>query len=213
MVSHWTAEKLIPNDGGRRNAGTRLLVVVPDQDLDVVAFSRSVRSLANPNVSDILLLTIVHSEDSEMDSRRRLATIAALLRDFEYDVEGLVKWSRSWIKSLESLIKSDDTIFCPPEMNIRTGLRSHEPLAEAIKQRLQVNVRPIPGFYTNDHAGVVRFLMSIGYWVVILGIVAGFFVLESDVATGVTNTANQIIMALLVVAEIGVIYLWSMITG
>ena len=51
MVLPWTEEKYLPNDGGRRNAGSRLLVVVPDQDLDVVSFSRAVRKLANPNVS------------------------------------------------------------------------------------------------------------------------------------------------------------------
>jgi len=204
MVMHWTSEKHLPNEGGRRNAGSRLLVV---------SISRAVRNLATPNVANILLITIVHSEDNEMDSRRRLATIAALLRDFDYEVESQVKWSRSWIKTLESLVQPEDIIFCPPEMNIRTGLRSHQPLAEAIKHRFQSDVRPLPGFYRNDHAGALRFLMSIGYWLVILGIVAGFFVLESDVTINVANSASQIILALLVTAEIGTIYLWSVITG
>ena len=213
MVMSWTEEKYLPNDGGRRNAGSRLLVVVPDQDLDVVDFSRAVRKLAKPNVSDILLVTIVHSEDDEMDSRRRLATMAALLRDFDYKIETLVQWSRSWIKTLESLVRPEDMIFCPPEMNVRTGLRSYEPLLEAIKRRLNANVQPISGFYRKDPAGALRFLLSIGYWVVILGIIIGFFMLESDVAKSTANSAGQIIMAVLVVAEIGAIYLWSMIIG
>ena len=70
-----------------------------------------------------------------------------------------------------------------------------------------------PGFYRNDHSGILRFLLSVGYWAVILAIVAGFFVLESDVTAGAANAAGQIILVLLVLAEIGTIFLWSVIIG
>ena len=97
MAFNRLIEKNLPNDGGRTSNGPRLVVIVPDQDLDVVSFSRTIHVLASPGVTDVLLMTVVHNFDSEMASRRRLATIGTLVRDFGYEVEAIAYWGRSWV--------------------------------------------------------------------------------------------------------------------
>jgi hypothetical protein len=213
MPAYWTSQKHLPNDGGHLNTGRRLVVVVPDQDLDAVSFSRAIRSLAVPGFLDVLLVTIVHNEENELASRRRLATMATLVRDFDYEVETQVVWSRSWTGALRDLARADDVVLCPPEMNVRKGLRDHELLGEAINRQLGLTVRPMAGFFQKGRPGIKRFLLMIGYWAVILGILAGFFALESDVTKVATGWVSQIFLILLMAAEIGTIYLWTVISG
>jgi len=213
MPVYWTSEKQLPNDGGHRNSGRRLVVLVPDQDLDAINFCRAIRSLAVPGFLDVYLVTVVHNEESELASRRRLATMATLVRDFDYQVETQVVWNRSWIGALRDLTRSDDVLLYPPEMTVRKGLRSLEPLGDAINRQLGLTARPMPGFYQKSRPEIKRFLQMIGYWVVILGILAGFFVLESDVTTVDTGWIAKLLLILLMVAEVGTIYLWTVLTG
>jgi hypothetical protein len=213
MPAILAGQKFLPNDGGRTSTARRLVVVVPNQDLDAVSFSRAIRSLADSHLMDVLLVTVVHNEEDELAARRCLATVSTLMRDFVYDIEAHVVWSRSWIAALEKLSHPSDLVLCPPELNIRTGLRKHEPLSAVISRRLGLAVRPMPGFYKEERVRITRFLLKLGYWVVILGILGGFFVLESDVTTVSTGWVSQVLLIILMAAEIGTIYLWTMITG
>jgi len=213
MPVYRNSVKYLPNEGGRHNGGRRMVVLVPDQDLDAVNFGRAIHSLAVSRFMDVLLVTAVHNRESELASRRRLATIRALVRDFDYEVETQVVWNRSWIGALRDLTRPDDVLLYPPEMNVRKGLRSQEPLGDAIQRQLNLTARPMPGFYQKSRPDVKHFLVMIGYWVVILGILAGFFVLESDVTTVATGWISQMLLILLMVVEIGTIYLWTVLTG
>jgi hypothetical protein len=56
-------------------------------------------------------------------------------------------------------------------------------------------------------------VLKIGYWAVILAIVAGFFVLESDASQVAQGWVGQVIVVVLMIFELGALYLWTSITG
>ena len=96
MTAYPTSRKLLPNDGGRRSAH-RLVVLVPNQDVDAIRFSRAIRSISVPETTDVLLVTAVNSVEAELAARRRLATIASQVRDIDFKVEVRIVWNGSWI--------------------------------------------------------------------------------------------------------------------
>ena len=212
MTAYPTSRKLLPNDGGRRSAH-RLVVLVPNQDVDVIRFSRAIRSVAVPEISDVLLVTAVKSVEAELASRRRLTTIASQVRDFDFKVEVRIVWNGSWIAATREVVAEGDHIACPPEMTVRAGLRKRQPLDAAIARRLNLPVVPLPGFFQNGRPGLTHALLQIGYWAVIAAIVAGFFVLESDASQAALGWIGQVIVIVLMVFELGAIYLWTAITG
>lgn len=212
MTAYLTSHKLLPNDGGRHTA-QRLVVLVPDQDVDAVRFSRAIRSVAAPQTADVLLFSAVNSVETELAARRRLTTIASQVRDFDFNVEVHVAWNGSWIKAVGEIAGEDDCVVCPPEMTVRTGLRKREALDAAITRRLGLATLPLPGFFHNGRPGFTQALLQIGYWAVIFAIVAGFFVLESDASLSAQGWMGQVVVIVLMVFELGAIYLWTAISG
>jgi hypothetical protein len=212
MVASSTSRKLLPNDGGRR-AAQILVVLVPDQDVDEVRFSRTIRNAMLPDTTHIVLLTTVKNVESELAARRRLATISSQVSDFYLYVEMRIVWNRSWIAAAREIAGECDRIACPPEIIVRTGLRKYEPLDAAIAHSLGLPVTPLPGFFTKSPPSFSHALRRIGYWLVILAIVSGFFLLESDAAQSTPGWIGQLIVVLLMVCELGLIYLWTAITG
>ncbi len=211
MIALPTSKKLLPNDGGRRTA-SRLVVLVPDQDMDEVRFSRAIRSTLQPETTHVVLVTAVYSLESELAARRRLATISSQVSDFNLYVEVRIVWNGSWVAAARQVAEAGDRFVCPPEMTVRRGLRQREPLDAAIA-RLGLVVVPLPGFFKNSHPGITQALLQIGYWAVILAIVGGFFVLESGTSQVAPGWIGQVIVAVLMIFELGAIYLWTAITG
>ena len=98
-------------------------------------------------------------------------------------------------------------------MSIRKGLRGQELLGDAIQRQLKLTARPMPGFYQKSRLDVKHFLMMAAYWTVILGILAVFFALESNVSQVDTGWISKLLLILLMAAEVGTIYLWTALTG
>ncbi len=96
---------------------------------------------------------------------------------------------------------------------MHTGLNQRLPLAEAVATRLGLPVRPLPGFFSDDRPHLSHALRRIGYWAVILGIVASFFVLESDAIRSSQGWIGQVSVVVLMFFELGALYLWTAITG
>jgi len=212
MIALPTFKKLLPNDGGRL-AAHRLVVLVPDQDVDEVRFSRAIRSIMRSETTHVVLVTAVNNVESELAARRRLATISSQVSDFYVYVEVRIVWNRSWIAAARQVASQGDLVACPPEMSVRAGLRKREPLDEAITRRLGLKVTPLAGFFDNSRTSITHSLRQIGYWVVILAIVTVFFVLESDAIQSSQGWIGQVTVVVLMLFELGALFLWTAITG
>ena len=91
----------------------RLVVIVPDQDIDQIRLSRAIRAIPCPNYVDVLLVTVVNDADQQLAVRRRLATIASIVRDYQYSVDYKVCPGRSWARALAGLLQPGDLLVYP----------------------------------------------------------------------------------------------------
>jgi len=205
-------QPFLPNDGGRQSS-QRLVILVPDQNVDEIKFSWAIRRLAGPGNLDVLLVSIVNDIEGELAARRSLVTICSLVNEFKYNVDFRVIWDRSWIHAARDLAGPGDLFICPPEVTVRTGFRKHEPLDAAIAHILSVPTEPLANFFTNSRRSIPNIFKQILYWVVIAAILGGFFILESDASQAASGSFGQTMVVLLMVCELGALYLWSSITG
>lgn len=205
-------QPFMQNDGGRQNP-QRLVVLVPDQNVDEIKFSWAIRRLAGPGNLDVLLVSIVSDIEGELAARRNLVTICSLVNEFRYNVDFRVIWDRSWIHAARGLSGPGDLFICPPEVTIRTGFRKYDPLDAAIAHTLNVPTQPLANFFTNTRRSISNIFKQILYWVMIAAILGGFFILESDASQAASGFLGQTIVVILMAFELGAIYLWSSITG
>ncbi len=189
------------------------MVLVPDQDVDEIRLSQAIRRVMPPGTTHLMLVTAVNSIESELAARRRLATISSQVSDFDLYVEVRIVWNRSWIAAAREAADDGDRVACPPEMTVRHGVRNRQPLDASIRRQLGLATIPLPGFFKNSRPGFTQALLRIGYWAVILAIVAGFFVLENNASQTAPGWIGQAIVILLMIFELGTIYLWTAITG
>jgi len=191
----------------------RLVVLVPNQDIDVAPFSRRIWSLAFPDRLDILLITLPIDPDYLLTAERRLATIAAILRDPRLHIETKVFSSRSWLKIARQVWQPGDLLVCPAEQDISTGIGKHTPLGLALAATFKAPVYRLKGFYQQPKAGLPNWIKALPYWVILLTTIAGFFKFEATVDASVKGWVGRVLLLVIVAIEIGLIYLLTSLIG
>ena len=93
----------------------RIVVPVPSSDLDEVAFGRLVWRLATGADVGVLLLAKVKGAQEELMIRRRLTTLAALVRRRPRPVETTVVYQSTWIRAVRQVRRPGDVVVCPAE--------------------------------------------------------------------------------------------------
>jgi len=186
----------------------RLVVLVPDLDLDDAALARRIWNLAAPNKLGVLYLGLALSPSEEPHARRQLATIAALTRDDWVKTSTLLARETDWLAALRPVLRPDDLIVCHLEQMMH-GWRGSRPLGAWLCQTLQAPVQLLEGFYAGDPAQPAHPTARLLFWAGALAILASAFWLQVQI-TGMPKTwLESALMGLSVVAECGLIGLWA----
>jgi len=204
---------LLIEEGMALPVANRLVVLVPNQDIDVATFSRRIWSLAFPDRLDILLITLPGDSDYLLTAERRLTTIAAILRDPRLHIETQVFSSRSWLKIARQVWQPGDVLVCPAEQAISTGIAKRKPLGLALATALKAPVYQLKDFYQPPAPGLPNWIKAIPYWVVLLATIAGFFKFEAVVDASVKGWIGTLLLLVIVTIEVGLIYLWTSLIG
>jgi hypothetical protein len=188
----------------------RLVVLVPEMDLDAAALARRIWNLAAPNKLAVLYLGLSTSESEEPHARRQLATIAALTRDDWVKTSTLLAPETDWVAALRPVLRKDDLIVCHLEQTMR-GWRGSRPLGVALSQTLQAPVQLLEGFYAGDPAQAAHPTARLTFWAGAVIILASAFWFQVQISALPKNWLESALMAASVVAECGLIGLWSQI--
>jgi len=191
----------------------RLVVLIPNQDVEEVKLSRAIRAIPCPSYVNVLLVAVVQDEEQELASRRRMATIATYVRDSQYTVSFQACWQHSWHKALKELVQPGDVLVYPPELSIRTRAFHHIPLEKAL-QGLNLPLYPLAGFFQeSQRTWPRRLLLRAGYWSVLALILVVFFNLESAASLAISGSLSHLVTILVMLIEFGAVYLWTAIAG
>jgi hypothetical protein len=194
-------------------AKNRLIVLIPPQICNEADFSKYIYKLASANNSDVLLIMVVSNYEDETIGRLRVSTISAYLSSFSLKVETQIIWGKSWINSIEQIIHPGDAIVCPTELIVKTRVVFHKPLSDHLVNKLNAPVNTYTGFVNQVHTSPWEILKKLGYWVGIILIIVGFFYIETTVDKSVLGWVNNFIEIMLIIVEVGALYLWSSLVG
>jgi hypothetical protein len=186
----------------------RLIVLVPELDLDETALARRIWNLAAPNKLAVLYLALSPSAADEPHARRQLATLAALTRDEQVTVNTALAVETDWVSALRPLQRSGDLAVCHLEQTAPSW-RGAQPLGQALCQSLRIPVHLLEGFYAGDPAKATHPAPPLMFWGGAVVILACAFWLEVQISTLPKNWVEGALMAFAVVAECGLIGWWS----
>jgi hypothetical protein len=196
-----------------RGGISRLVILLPDEDVDEARLSRHLWMLASPGKLSILLITQVEKPGDEYTAMRRMIRIGGITQDIWIKVEARVIFGPAWIKTLGEILQPSDLFLCPAEKVI-TGRGFHaQPLSLALSRALSRPVYLLTGFFTENHPSWPQWTRQIPFWIGCLVVMGIFSWLEVDVSHMASGWVAQLILAGLVFVEIGFLYLLSTRNG
>lgn len=191
----------------------RLLVLVPDQDVDTVAFAQKLWRLASPVQLAILLVTVVPNPDYLPAAQRRLLAIAAITRDRQVKVDTLVVHGKTWTEVVQSMRLPNDLIVCHAEQTIHVRFAQSQALAASLVSVLHQPVLVISGLYPWIKPLRPKWLAQVPYWLILVTVIAGFFFIEGRADQSGSGWMEKTVVVVLFVLEVGLVWVWNSILG
>ncbi len=203
-----TGALLIPADQPLPPA-RRLVVLVPNVDVDEPELATRIWSLASPRGLEVLFLSIFRSPETELLARRRLTLLAAITRDDWAHVETRLDLEGDWMCAVRRIWEPGDLVVCHAEQVLTGwGLRRRS-LAKTIGSALNTPVYVLSGFYPELPTEQPNWLARLQAWLPPLVILVIFFMLQVRITQGMTGWVQTALLCLSVIVEFGLIGAWE----
>ena len=191
----------------------RLIVLVPDMDVDESGLAARIWALASPHGLEVLFLGTLREEQNEFRARRRLATLAAITRDNQVQVEFTVMAHSHWVRAVQGIWRPGDLVVCHAEQTAAARGWRHQPLSQALITALDAPVCILSGFYPKLPSERPNWLVQILAWLPPLAIIVVFFILQVRITQGTAGWVQTALLCLSVFAEFGLIAAWEHFLG
>src|SRR5262245_5359314 len=128
---------LPPASLAKLEAAQRLIVLVPDLEVDFMPAMRRIQALANAQQAHVLLYSLCRNSRQEPSVRRRLITMSAMLQNNHLLADVEVEVGTNWMTAVDRLYQAGDMVVCFAEQ--RTGLLQR-PLSQILQSNLKLPV-------------------------------------------------------------------------
>jgi hypothetical protein len=182
----------------------RFIVLVP-ADSDYGVASRRIWELAVTTGRHVQLLSLCNTTVEEYSLRRQLILMSALVGDMRISTEAKVEIAANWVDAVKRNYQRGDIIVCFAEH--RYGLWQ-KPLHEILEANLDAPVYILSGLQTQEDPSA-RLVSQAILWTGWIGIIAGFFVLQSRITLLPNNWAQTTLLILAVIFELWLIWVWN----
>ncbi len=182
----------------------RLLVLVPD-DLVYGNTTRRIWELAVATGRHVQLLSLCTDRTQELSLYRRLVILSALIAERKIFAGAKVEIGRNWLDIVKRSYQAGDIIVCFTEEHTRF---LQKPLKKVLESELDAPVYILFCLHSQKQARS-KVLRLILFWVGIVNIIAGAFLLQIRILSLSREWAPTTLLILAVVVEFWLIWVWN----
>ena len=202
-ISIASRSDLSTHSEARLEPARRLIVLVPSLEADFTAVTQRVWELANATEAQIKFISLCDDAAQESSLRRKLATLAAIMKEGHVSAEAEVISGRNWVEAVKARRQTGDMVVCCAEQ--RTGWLQR-PLSQILQSDLDTPLFIISGLYPQN-VSRVNFTQIIA-WIGFIAIILGFFVLQVKIDR-VAKDLTIILQLLTTTVEFWLIWSWN----
>jgi hypothetical protein len=195
---------LPPVAPSKREPTSRLIVLIPDLEVDYVPAMSRIWELANALHAHVLLLSLSKDAGQEPSLRRSLISMAAMVQDGHVLAAVKVEMGTNWVDIVERNYQTGDTIVCFAEP--RAGI-VHKPLSQILQSHLKIPVYILSSPYRPKPK--LKLFSQVMAWLGSLGIITGFFLLQINIIQVSTGVLESILLILSLIPEYSLILFWN----
>lgn len=187
----------------------RLVVLVPDADVDETRLATKLWSMALGLGLNLLLLGLARDTFREARALRRLATIASITRDKRIHLETRVAIGTHWESAIQSVWQEGDLLVCHAEQRKSAFGIDREPLAPVLASTLKVPVYALAGFYPELPPELPEGMRQILTTLPLVLIIAVFLVVLIGIQQFTSGLLQTGLFCLAIIIAYGLIAAWE----
>ena len=191
--------------GQRPEPGRRLIVLFPASETDTPDLEQRIWEIARSLNLNVLLLGLTNDFDEESHLRRKLVTMAAMIKDPNVSTDIIVEHGNDWVKQVRKIWQVGDIVACYAGQKVGLGRR---PLEQVLKSSLETTI-----YILSDYQPVKKqkrtFLSQFFFCLGLLAIVGGFLWAEVKIVQMPQDWAHDVLIYACIVVEIILIFLWN----
>jgi len=190
----------------RLEPARRLIVLVPESDMDATFAARKIWELANALESSIQFLGLSKDAEHEPGVRRQMVTLSAMVGYENISVESKIEIGNDWLSVVKSYWHEGDMIVCFKGQN--SGL-ARRPLSQMLESNLKATVYVLSDVEQQENHVLSSWMSTAVAWIGSIGIILGFFWLQSLLMKPPTDWAHSALLYISLFAEAGLIWIWN----
>jgi len=191
--------------GQRPGPAPRLIVLFPASESISPELEHRIWEIARSLQLNVLLLSVTNDFDEEARLRRKLITMAAIIKDPNVSTDILIEHGTDWVKQVRKIWQKGDIVACYAGQKV--GLL-RKPLDQVLKSSLEATI-----YILSDYRPIKNpkrtFLSQFFFWSGSLAIVGGFFWVEAKLVQLPQDWAHSALIYVCVLVEFAVISFWS----
>lgn len=184
----------------------RLIVLVPESEVDAAILARKIRELANNLESRVQLIGLSKDAAHEPGVRRRLVTLSAMVEDPHVFVQTNIEFGNNWLNAVKPHWHSGDVIVCFSEQN--SGI-SGKPLNQILESNLHATVYVITGIQQTKERSFPFWKSNTLAWTGSIGLILAFLWLQLKLTQPPQDWAQTLLLYTSLFAEAGSIWFWN----
>lgn len=189
-----------PTDPG---TARRLIVLVPNPDIDPSALTQRVWNLAEDMGAHIKFVGLCHESSQELSFRRTLAAMSAMMNYDKVSADTEILFGKDWLRTLKSQLQQGDMIVCWKDQD--AGLLKN-PLSQMLRSDLDTPLYIMSGLRSKSN--VQPWITQVIAWSGFLVIVGGFLGLQIKLYQHITGWTMPL-MVLSTAIEFWLIWAWN----
>lgn len=200
-----TALKLAPASFLDPGPARRLIVLVPESEVDTASVTRRIWELANALESRVLFLGLSKDAAHEPSLRRQLVALSAIAEDGLVFVESKIKIGNDWSNAVLSEWHKGDVVVCFAGQ--RSGI-TRRPLSQILEADLGATVYVLAGVEVKE-----PLRSDAMAWIGSIGIIFLFLWLQFKIVQFPQDWAHTALLYVSLFAEVGLIWIWNNLFG
>lgn len=184
----------------------RLIVLVPESEIDSAILARKIREAANAMESRVQLIGLSRDPAHAAEVRRRLVTLSAMVEDKTIFVEKTVEFGANWLNAVKPYWRENDVIVCFAGQ--RNGL-AVRPLDQVLQSNLKATVYVIAGVIQKKERARPSWMSNLLAWSGSIVFILMFFWLQISLSQPPHVGLRTLLLYVSLVAEGGSIWAWN----
>ena len=183
------------------NPTRRLVVLVPDGNLDENALAHKIWRLASISSLQVLFLGLSPDEESASYIRRRLALLAAAIHQGEVSARSSVVIGEDWNRAVKKVLHSGDLLVCIARHMVPYRAIGRRKMGEALAVAFDVPIYLLGGLQVGRSPAQFQLVRSIVAWSLSIAILLAFAGLQIWISQNARPELSTILLCLSIIVE------------